>query len=819
MVDPTLPAKLPFAQQYADYMLNFAKTDLVNVDPQNAIPPLSDVRDYKVRIMTAIKREDYSVAIDLLTELMDFKQGIKWHRLPADDLTKLETLVRDARYCQPPQKNPIEPYIIMGINYIRATKLLLPPERYQEIQTYLADMLRNYWTILANMKNDVDIQEVITLFAQFNTVLINNIAHQLNIDAEKNNNNATISFEDARYRLKVAKDFTNLETAAKNIVTVLNLKDENDENVTVFQADCALTRLTPALKSEYENRHIKNKENKEKWFDFLPKWQQTLVDQHAGFILDDDRMITTQSRAFPLPGLRNWYHSVFGVLYPEENKAVVTTDAYHSGTLITLGKNKEHQKEFKKENKRLARLNAEQLKSITDAEVILALTLNTGINPVGNDKKIVEGTHWLAGKAGFLHANLPQNPGRLAPEMGGLLPVNDFTGITKVLSLVTEKIPATFESKYDLTDQEKSFFSSFKEYVNAKEELDEKSYQARLLTPLNLLRERLLREHPNDTENITNLCSIIEVSCAMRFLMGKKLSVLDEDNQNLLIACYTNILVSLLQNHINIAINSSCESGKDRDGLLMFRTAMVSFCREIFGTYTLDSQNPQIQKIIKNNILLLANAKHYNLLPGLGGGGCGTFGVKKDSEHSIPKHEFPREVRDILIELTASYNKEIRVLDMAKDLIYFTIGNTDVDIQRRSIIHVLNIQIKREKDLLTSNSLKNTFKSSSLTKDKIQLLEGVIKQLKGANSIEDLKVIIDKAKEINSGFTKVTRTTSTWFNFKNIFHSEGTTSIVLDSISRDLHKIWNEILKYEQNNPASEATQEAKEDLHSPLLQ
>ena len=89
---------------------------------------LNNLQVFELAIPSAIRKEKFGEAIALLMELMDAKQGIPWYVLP-NPITKRQLLIRDARNCKHPSVSK-EPYLIMAINYLRATKALFSKDKY-----------------------------------------------------------------------------------------------------------------------------------------------------------------------------------------------------------------------------------------------------------------------------------------------------------------------------------------------------------------------------------------------------------------------------------------------------------------------------------------------------------------------------------------------------------------------------------------------------------------------------------------------------------------------------------------------------------------
>jgi hypothetical protein len=657
------------------------------------------------QIAEAIQSENFGKAIELLMELKDFNQGIFWHVI-SNPYTGKDMLVRDARNCHDPN-DCNEPYLIMAINYVRAAKALLPADKYAEIKSYLELLICNFYIKGINTSEK---KILLKDFARFNTVITNLIAINLNIP-----------FDEAYKRLNTAKDFVNLEEPSKDIVTVFHLKDSKAENITAFQADLPRCELTPEIKEEYFHleRNI--------WYQILPPWEQDLVKKYTPNILAEKCVLPTQLRTVPLVGLRNQYETFSGLF--SQNGPLITFHGFHSGTLIAFGKDL-------KENFRISELNAKQLQQLSGARNLSVLTLNSSTNPKGNDQDIVKYTGDIAKNLGLLHTNLPQNWLRL-------FETNKCDGVNHLLELVAIHLVPMLHDYLAERDQEidADLFDNLAACLKNKISplIDPIEYSQQLSDELSAIFTSHRDKFEN--KNFVKIYEIIYMSLYIHLFIQKNAGVNDPSNRNLTLGCLTNLLAYELENICEVAINSSCESGKDRTGILMFKIALSSFNKALFNSFSIDLTSPQAHHfyLIKENTKKMAAAGHLQFLAGCQGGTCGAFGIKSDSAGALPA-EFDDDTRTFLIQKTASFNKKISI-DDDKDVVYFPIGDTDPQKQKSATIGVLTLQEK----MLTQTGQIRFFSNASAKGALLNTIEK-LKELPENCTLQNILYLVNKAK-------------------------------------------------------------------------
>lgn len=676
---PLQPTANKLHQEVVDYL----GTQISQIDKQKKIENI----DFRLAVRKAIEHENYDLVMSLLAQSIDNRQQIKWHVCPI--FNQHETLIRDGRLCTPPDGFNPESYIMMATNYVRGALDLLHTasnrinrhEIQRQVKYAIQDALYTFNLIVRNLPEPSKTMEWLEHFDGF---LITQLAYAIDI-----------TLDQAEQRLTLAKEFSQLKNPSRNLVTLFDIEKADGTVVTGFECDLALSELTPNLLDEYQNRQ------KKIWYQSLENWQQRLVDLYTDTIKTGKHVIPTQLRTI-LPGLRNAGLSITGVL---EKDIKILNSNFHSGTLVFLGTQKNVD-----EVKRINLLNGEQLKTYTKAGKILALTTNTDINPTGNDKAIVKNTKFIMqNMQGGLHTNLPFNFARR-------LSTNDYSGIKGLLEeIATTFIPSLQNLYLDCSPMEArtEFFKEILNYLTNKIQLKEEDI-LRCTLILESVKKTIQKHSKESAGQIEKLSKIIELSLIICLSINNHWDFKDADNSNLRIACYVNILIFELGYFKDIAINSSCESGKDRTGILLYRTAAISINQYVYDSYVLSKLPADIKERVAKNCINIAKAGHERFKPGID---SGTFGVKEDSRGAMPQTEFPKEVADYLIRKTASFNKHLPVNNTYKRF-YFPIGDQDIRIQKRNLLHTLNVlehqcSVKAEINGAVGETSLNGFNSAS----------------------------------------------------------------------------------------------------------
>lgn len=679
--------------------------------------------DLQKKLEQAIFKEnpDYTKAIFTLMELRDRKQNIYWRTdTSQQDKTGRELIIRDARDVKyNPKFEDKYAYQIQAINNIRGALLLLGDQK-KEKHKKLYDSLLKHFIENVEPKN-LSLKETIKHFKKFNTVLLQTLSSQLELP-----------IEEVKEQLGVAREFANLEIEAKDVVTVNKLKDSNGKDVIAIQGEIALTELTPELEEKYKNR------KEESWYQKLSESRQKLVDKVADHILEGNRTIPTQLRKV-LIGARNAFVNVTGVI-DKEGKFIDANDNPHSGTIAYYGKDS-------KVNQEIANLHAGQLKNLHNINHLI--TLNSPTNPMGDDKKIVEESSQAMKSVNGLYSNLPLNwIRRFTP--------NIYNGVYDLLGEASKNLLTPLFEKINT--------KNLKGYENLKKDIqdyldpkvtDFRTSEQELTNNIETKLTDLKKDFSGD-KNTLKLIDLINLSVKISYLTRNNFNITDEKNQNLFIAALTNILDSQLnslsEEKKHARTSSACQSGKDRDGLLIFTTDLLNFFHFINGLYQISGNDEKSAKNNQENLIKLAEGGHTQFMAGFLGGTLGAFGIKSDSIGAIPVGLFPEEVAQILVLATAQLNKEILMdekLPLNEQFLYTSDVN-DFDSQMAVLLNALNLQITSQENKISPKNAKQFFSGLFTIKDTTKFQKTQLDELKKelVDIMDDLEKHPSKTKQL-----------------------------------------------------------------------
>jgi hypothetical protein len=147
----------------------------------------------------------------------------------------------------------------------------------------------------------------------------------------------------------------------------------------------------------------------------------------------------------------------------------------------------------------------------------------------------------------------------------------------------------------------------------------------------------------------------------LSYLIKSNWNINDPNNRNLGIA----MLVSMVDHNLHqlslnkLKTSSACQSGKDRDGLLVFKINNTSLNQYLLDMFITVNNDLLKEKTYIENVRSLLLAGHTQFMAGFLGGTLAAFGIKSDSIAAIPENEFPKDLIPLLVLPTASYNKHI----------------------------------------------------------------------------------------------------------------------------------------------------------------
>ncbi len=561
-----------------------------------------------------LAKDNLGKVIQLYAELRDLDNGIEW--INTEVTGKQNILIRDARNVNDNPTNKHYGLSMMALNNLRAVKKLIEIEGKFDVQ--LDANIKLLLKILE--ENPEPYEKMLDALANFNYQLNSELAKILGVPIE----------ESAKMLAK-ARDFVNLDDEARHVVTVDKIPGQ--ENQYAIQAEVVLTELTKKQKDEY------TKKEKKEWYTSLPVWQRRLVDAYQSKILAGKNVIPTQLRDCVV-GVRNSGMKVTAIINSSQQPTSIHVRdcSYHSGTVVHLGK-----KCSSEENLRITKLNAQQMNELSGKERsgIHMLTLNAEYNPTGNDRAIVTNSAKAMKELNSSHTNLCFNAFRL------FFP-DQYDGVEKKLALVGKKFNTP---RYDV-----SFKASLDKYLSTtpRTNINEGKKKNKLIAEV---REWAKKNDKND--EIQDIATYLEqaITCKYTINEGKGFSGFfnrmfgNKNNRNLLIGSSIHNIDNYIRDMPGYKETfSACQSGKDRNGVLMMETtnkAIVSHCGF--------RDDPNIKK---NITLQTARSGHQAFMSGIQGGTIGCFGIKSDSKPSIPK-DYGKQVTKLIIQKEASRNKHV----------------------------------------------------------------------------------------------------------------------------------------------------------------
>lgn len=553
-----------------------------------------DVTGLRSTINSALADRDYSTAIRTLNELRDARNGIAWTR---DE--RSHTIVRDARNVTPPvETDGPEAYAMQYLNVTRGAITLIEQaaarndlSRSDAIRA-IQQLEKSAVAFCHNIDGVEGAKELGKAIKQGNSHIVDVVSGALGIKES-----------DAKKRLNTAKDFSNFQDTHYHTVTLATVEHAGQE-YTTFEADVALLGLTDSQQAEYAQI---NGQTGPDWYQAMPAWERDLVQGAKAAITDGQHVIPTQLRSNTV-GIRNAYNKVSGVL--NNGDMEVAHEMLHSGTVAS---------ESRADKQRVADMNVAQQEAFAGGPVH-CVTLNTPVNPTGNDKSIVSQTASATEANGASHSNLAFNSlRRLNP--------NKYDGINKALGEIASAVQADVPALAD--------------YLNGNGSKSK--------------AEAAIKGLATDGETKRVLNYVVEIND----LMHNNGSPLDPENRNLRIGTCLSMVVDAVNNgRVDSTVVdykqkldplvTMCQSGKDRDGLLLFSSATEAIGNKISEISGSEVNRDGVRQAH-------AQAGHTQQMAGGDGGSKGCFGIKKDTLGAIPEQW--NDIAGTLSQATGSFNK------------------------------------------------------------------------------------------------------------------------------------------------------------------
>ncbi len=584
-------------------------------------------------IPSLVAQGKFVEAIQQLHLAKDASEGIHSFYVHPIDHPEHTVLIRDARDTRVQEAAPKDSYhnwAIMGLNYAHAAKKLVEAhegklegtQASSELHTQVISFLRN---IESKSSSDAEKE-----FQQFVNSLVP-ILHPL-----LKKTLPEITKKDIREQLAEVRDFCNFEHDTMSVATRMSVPDEKG-NRDIFQIDIPMCGNMPDdLKEEYqaladlekckrdidklasetnpkdstkkqkllvEHTILTRKVGKISWYKDTPPHIQYLIRYYAKHILAG-KMIPTQLRKY-FPGLRNTGEEFL----VDAKSGEVIQHHYHSGT-------PGHLLGDATQSQTATTQSLAQLKKLTGAKHVLALTLLSPGNPRSDDSALVnqvenavaKNNEEVVGEEQFHTCNIPLNPMRY------------LNGISRFVA----------------------------NRMGGAEWLESEAWEAKKL--LRSVREN--KENIQDTLDF-KLGIVLDEYKALKSGSG----LTDPENRNLqLVSVITRMAHLINEAHKAddpgnekefVAIQISCQSGKDRAGLSRLQTILDALKRFI------NSPSHQEESITEAVI----KTQQIGLQAGLAGGTIGAGGLKDDTKRALP-FSLKQYMND-LFKRTASYNKKL----------------------------------------------------------------------------------------------------------------------------------------------------------------
>ena len=271
--------------------------------------------------------DQYTNKIKELREASDTKINVKVSH------GQNSLLIRDIRELQEGMISPRveENYLINAINTIRASQKLCEISTIEEnakgkLSKTLEELFNQITSSYDKNADNITEKQCLNIFQHTERQCLK-ILREYSVGK---------SLQEKEYKLLTyAKNLSGLEDEHPDILTILSMKDSENENSFYAIRSTKICKLTEQQKQQYQD--LQNKE----WYQALPKWKQSLITAYQGKLTDGEHLIPTQIR--DIPGIKNAYRTEVLTVdpdNPQKDKTVIYSFS-HSGTLASLSKDKE----------------------------------------------------------------------------------------------------------------------------------------------------------------------------------------------------------------------------------------------------------------------------------------------------------------------------------------------------------------------------------------------------------------------------------------------------------------------------------------------
>lgn len=570
------------------------------------IEKFSNIDELRAKLLN---EKDLTAAISILAEMKDLQNNISWHK-------QGDNLVRDARYAKNPPIISAESYVIQYLNHTRAAISLTKDTQLQVILRKEA---------LEEAQKLLNISDILLLEKNVSKVNTN-----LAIKLMKN------GIKNADQKIRIAKDFANLQDKHYHITTLTKIKDIN-----IVESEIMNLGLTDSQRKMFKaiedfkdindeaSMHIELEKENMDWFNKMNRFEQEQVKQYASIVLQESHVIPTQLRAY-LPLLRNSYTKVISIKKEGEDLEEIL-ESMHSASLST---------DTKGDNLTITMENIRQLRQFVGHEN--RIHMNALLSPINifdadaADDSLVKKA--VGNMFGVIKTTTPFNFLRKWINGGG----RDLSGVVQVLEEIGLAIEKDFPSigKFlklgDMEFVQEAVTEATKLKKSKKKQCLEDCIEA--MSDIISLKNNSYMDR--DIENINSRISInmkLITYAARKGILGKNLLDLP-------------------------AINSYCKSGKDRT-----QTIEIGACiKALNQALNISDLNDQTK-----NIKIILSGDHASTMAGIQGGSIGCYGVKAATAQDAGESVF-KEVRNYFTPRTAMCNRfkvnEIQILNSKRKI-------------------------------------------------------------------------------------------------------------------------------------------------------
>lgn len=575
----------------------------------NSSTPEIESRDYyREAAAEAVKRGDFSAALENLETLRDLKSGIVTTEIAGEPTS---TIIRDARNATKPPLRGSEAHEMQYLNAIRAAIDIAETGGKPE----LVDQLK------------ASANKFITEFSQ--QPLKNQEAYQKDMKDKITNLGDILQeggISNAFKKMNIAKDFQNFNEKHSNIVTISSVADDNGKTHTVTETEVAMKGMLDVQRQQYEA--ISNGGEAPGWYDAMPPWEKALTKKYAKTIAEGQHVIPTQLRQ--MAGMKNAFEKTTQVMNGAGKLETVHTSK-HAGTLCSLAHDKKGRQDITDNNARQAQA------WLGDDKTLHCNVLNSKPG-AGHDPEIVKRTDKAMQNVGGKRTNTPFNAFRY---IGG---ATNVAGVKDTLKQIHDALPDDPEFKRLKTHLKPRGFlkrtfgigipkGSFAQELAALRRQELVSPEvAKTLESANSLRKSAekvmvpIRLGDGDNGSLT-------VSTKLN-LLTNKINRLDQNSKGL------NVKTIKVEEILDM-----CASGKDRTGLAQHDQSAHAIANKLeMNVKDIDAQ-------------LLAGGHTAGQAGGIRAGGAtiGCYGTKKENKAGLPKSRYNGIIG--IVEVTANSNK------------------------------------------------------------------------------------------------------------------------------------------------------------------